>query len=402
MSDSEKEIYAYADAGKRMLGFVCVGSLLLIAVLSWVLIRIGTKPLDTIKDSIIRLQNLDLRPTTNLDKFINRKSEIGQIATAMDSLYAIFREIISTLNHCSDSISESAGKMTESSQLLLDCVENNSATTEELSASTDTTNEAIVKVSSEIGRIVEMVSQVEEKVKAGGEKSENLILVVKHMKEVANNSLKDTGSEMVKNQKNIEEAMSNLKSLSRINEMVDQILDITSQTNLLSLNASIEAARAGEAGKGFAVVASEIGNLANSSSVTATQIQSICMEINDNVGHVQSCFNDIVTFLDTDISKQFKEFIDIANQYSSSIQEIQYVIEDIEQVSRVFIDAVSNIEEQIKTVQCASSENAIGLGDIVEKIEYTASATEVLSNIVKVNQSNVAAIHEIVNRFTEA
>ena len=67
----------------------------------------------------------------------------------------------------------------------------------------------------------------------------------------------------------------NLQSLTQIDEMAKQILSITSQTNLLSLNASIEAARAGEAGRGFSIVADEIGNLANISRDTATAIQEI-------------------------------------------------------------------------------------------------------------------------------
>lgn len=78
--------------------------------------------------------------------------------------------------------------------------------------------------------------------------------------------------------------------------MASQILSITSQTNLLSLNASIEAARAGEAGKGFAVVAGEIGVLAGNSSETATQIQAICNETKDNIAHVRSCFDQVIAF----------------------------------------------------------------------------------------------------------
>lgn len=401
LSDSQSEIYAKANANKKVLGIVCIGSFVLIAVLSWVLIRVSTRPLKIVENSIIRLKNLDLSPSNKLGKYINRKSEIGHIATAMDSLYVTFRDIVLTLNQCSDSLTDSAGKMTESSQILLECVEDNSATTEELAASTDTTNEAINRVGREIGRIADMVFQVEEKVQVGSEKSENLIETVQHMKTMANNSLENTGFRMKENQKNIEEAMINLQSLTRINDMVTQILDITSQTNLLSLNASIEAARAGEAGKGFAVVASEIGNLASSSSVTATQIQSICSETNTNIEHVQGCFNDIINFMEQDVSKQFKEFIDVANEYNNSIESIRSIIEEIKQVSNVFVDAVSNIKAQVDTVQCASGENAIGVDDIIEKIERTTATTEVLSNVVKVNQKNAASIRDIVSKFSE-
>ena len=245
-----------------------------------------------------------------------------------------------------------------------------------------------------------MVQQIEEKVMMGRQKSESLMRVVSEMKHNANNSLQSTESGIEENQKNIEEAMVKLQSLMRINDMATQILEITSQTNLLSLNASIEAARAGEAGKGFAVVASEIGKLANSSSETATQIQSICGDTASNIEHVQNCFNNMTTFLKTDVAEQFREFVDIANEYNSSIATIKTVIEEINEVSTLFVEAVTNIKAQIDTVQDASSENAIGVDDIIEKISRTTSATETLSSVVESNEKNAFSIHDIVKKFS--
>lgn len=202
-------------------------------------------------------------------------------------------------------------------------------------------------------------------------------------------------------EKNIEEAMQNLQSLTRINEMVDQILDITNQTNLLSLNASIEAARAGEAGKGFAVVASEIGNLALNSSQTATQIQNICNETNQNIAYVRNCFESILTFWKTGVSKQFEDFIEMANEYSVSIASIQSVIQDIKNVSDSFGEVVTIIRKQVDMVQNASDENTKGMEQIIEKLERTTSTTEMLGNITKTNKGNAESLHDIVRKFTK-
>ena len=107
------------------------------------------------------------------------------------------------------------------------------------------------------------------------------------------------------------------------------------------------------------MVANEIGNLANSSSVTATQIQSICNDTNANIEYVQNCFNDIMDFLNKDVAGEPKGFIVIGNEYSASLQFIQGVIGEIRQGSNLFVDA----------------------------------------NVVQANQGNAAAIQVIVCRF---
>ena len=253
----------------------------------------------------------------------------------------------------------------------------------------------------EIARISELVMEVDEKVQAGSDKSDMLIQSVQEMKNVANNSLETNGEQMRMNEENIQEAMINLQSLSRINEMVDQILDITNQTNLLSLNASIEAARAGEAGKGFAVVASEIGNLAQSSSQTATQIQTICNETNKNVECVRNCFQSILEFWETGVSAQFEDFIEMSNEYSESIASIQDVIKDIKRVSDSFVEVVKVIREQVGTVELATKENTQGMDNIIQKIGRTSETAETISDITETNQGNAESIQNIIRKFSK-
>ena len=200
--------------------------------------------------------------------------------------------------------------------------------------------------------------------------------------------------------KAIEKAMGKLQSLMRIHEMASQILDITSQTNLLSLNASIEAARAGDAGKGFAVVAGEIGKLAADSSETATQIQEICTETRNNISHVQACFDQVILFLQRDIQTQFTEFANATKDYYSSIRDMERIISEIADASEVFENTVQNIQGQIREVSNVPDAQNIKSQDILEKARQTEETAEAMNVIVSKNKENANAISGIVERFS--
>ena len=399
LSDTKQEIYAKAAANKWMLGILCLVSFFLISILSLLIVRACTKPLKIVEDSLIRLQNLELTKPEAIKKYIGRKNEAGQIATATDLLYTTLQEIVGTLHECTDSLNSSTGKTNEATRTLIDFVGDNCATTEQLAAGISTTNDAITGVVNEISTISELVLAVEEKVKDGNAKSEELIQTARVMKEMAGSTLSETGSRIEENRLNVESAMASLQALTRINDMVAQILDIASQTNLLSLNASIEAARAGEQGKGFAVVAQEIGNLATNSSETAVQIQEICGEINVNIDNVRACFDDIISFMEEDVSDKFKEFVTIANDYDNSVEVIRKAICEIEKASAGFVSSIASIKDQMDVIQTTASENENGVDDIVSVIERTNNTAEDLQNVVTVNEDNVRAINQIVEKF---
>ena len=401
MTDTEDEIFAMANTNRNTLGFICLGSFLLIMLLTYVVIRFCLNPLKVAENAILNLKDLKLNKDERIEKYVNGKSEIGHIATAIDSLYRTFDAIIDTLNSCSVSLLKSAEKITSSSEELYDCVGDNAATVEQVVAGVTLTEEAVEQVGKEIGRISELVSDVGRKVSDGSERSEELIQEVQKMKDTANQSLDANREKMVWNENNIEKAMKELQSLSRINEMVDRILEITSQTNLLSLNASIEAARAGEAGKGFAVVASEIGNLALSSSETATEIQTICKDANKNIDYVRQCFVSILDYWKTDVTKQFTDFIEMSNEYSTSIGSIEELIRGIQNVTDSVSDGVVAICNQMERVEGATEENSQGMERIIDKIETTKTSAEAISSVTHENQKNAEEIRDIVKKFTK-
>ena len=400
LSDSQSEIYREAYASRNILALICAGAYVLIVVLAWISVKLCVKPLDVVKKSIIRMKNLELKAPDELGKYVGGKSETGQIASAMDSLYDILRGIVSTLQGCTDSLEQSTSTMNDATNTLIEYVGDNSATTKQLAASIITTNGAIGNVVSEIEKISELVGYVADKVKTGDEKSRQLIQTAENMKSMAGNALQEAGVKIRQNRSNMEAAMVNLQSLTRVNEMAKQILDIASQTNLLSLNASIEAARAGEQGKGFAVVAQEIGNLASNSSATAKQISDICGEINTNIANVRECVDDIISFMEGDVSQNFQEFVGMANEYGKSVADIRGAIWDIEESSNGFVASIASIRDRMSVIQSASKENEIGVDEIVAKVERTNATAEELQNVSRTNRNNAREISSVVEQFT--
>lgn len=398
--DSEANIYADANRNMLILGGICIACILIISLLAYIMILRSTKPLQYIEAAIMQLSQLRLTRDDRISPYIGTRSEIGTIATAIDALYTALGEIIATLSACSASLNESAVAMQDSSRVLIDCVSDNSRSTASFAKHTESISQTVCRVDEELSGIANIVNNVEGRIEEGNSRSSQLIAKVREMQDMADTTMETTSRQIAEKQKTIELAIEKLQTLTRIDDMAKQILDITKQTNLLSLNASIEAARAGEAGRGFAVVADEIGSLASSSSDTATQIQAICNETVNNVNHIRQCFDQVMTFLQQDVQQQFACFADATRDYSQSIDDIQHIIADISNSSNIFSETVQNIHTRISDVSGTPANGISSSSDVLEKARQTEETTEKMAKIVNKNQENAHAISGIVSRFS--
>ena len=167
------------------------------------------------------------------------------------------------------------------------------------------------------------------------------------------------------------EAMERINETSqRIGNVISEIEDIASQTNLLSLNASIEAARAGEAGRGFAVVADQIRNLAEQSAKSAVNTREL----------IEGSIREIETGNE------------VANRTAEALGQ---VVEDIHAIAQ----SAKNLSEATKLQAEAMEQAEVGVNRISEVIEANSATSEELSATSEELSAQAITMDELVAQF---
>ena len=151
----------------------------------------------------------------------------------------------------------------------------------------------------------------------------------------------------------LNEAISQSQNVDKISILTQDILSISSSTDLIAINASIEATRAGAAGKGFAVVAQEIRRLADACAEAAGHIQEISGIVTGAVKYLSGSAQELADYLGRAIEAQLARSVQSGQQYREDAAYIQRSIETFNHQADGLQTAMEEVAASISSISGA-------------------------------------------------
>ncbi len=361
------------------------------------LIQILIKPLKVLSAQLKDIAKGDF--TIEQDpKILNQKDDMGVIANAVQDMRIDLSHLMTDLKTDAKKVEDGADQLSEIMGETARAISENARAVEALAISASDQAQESDKVSESANTLGDKVDQghvsieqANERVSSVNELSEDGEKIISELAKVIEDSIDRTHSVSM-GMVEVENTVGNMR------DFTERIRSISEQTNLLALNASIEAARAGEAGRGFAVVAEEIRKLAEETSMTTEQVESIIGEISDKTKSASDNIKAIGSISEQQQSS-LKNTLEIFSRIQSSIEDLVNSMDEVVSVN----DAVGERKEVILGAVSVLSELTSNLSATCEEIsasteEQTASVEEV-NALAEANRDVALELSERVSSF---
>mgnify|MGYP002769625415 FL=1 len=339
---------------------------LLAIIICFILGRRLMSPLVKVSTIIEEIANGDINADFGMVKETN--DEIGLIIEKMKELTQSLGNIVGKIRNSSDTMSANSYELNDTSSQTLAANNEISKAVEDvaegstgMAASISKINENLLEMSNETKDINESVNEIRNQTTAVQDSSKIMNDKIKSMQDSSHKM--DEGISAIS--KRIETVNTTVDKVSNI---VSVIEEISSETNLLSLNASIEAARAGDAGKGFAVVAQEIRVLSDN---TNTELENIKQIISSLVEECRYCVQASGTIVE-DNAKQKEEIKAVLDEFGALDEQIQKTAEkadEIEELVTAMIELNDDITKSSNSLTDVSAANAAATEEMNANIE---------------------------------
>lgn len=359
------------------------------------LTRIIARPIKALTQIAGKMSEGDLTQTI---PDIRSRDEISDLGKAFSLMVSSLRSLIVNVNDASQELVASSEELAASSEEVSKVSEQVAIAVSELA--TGASEQAILseKGNTEIIETVEGLSRIAEDM----EQSNKMMV---HTKAVVNNGealVKYQETKVYENNQTSAEVSEAITELSNKSAEIGQILGviqgIADQTNLLALNAAIEAARAGEAGKSFSVVADEIRKLAEQSSFSVKQIDSIIKQVQASVDtavakmdNSKAAVHEQTTALENTVSA----FNDIAKEVDAISGKIMLVAEASAALSKKAVQAGDNMTG----IASVAQQTAASTQEVAASTEEQSSTVHQITDAAEGLSQLAVQLQESISRF---
>lgn len=329
---------------------------------------------------------------------VTRSDEFGVLETnfngMMDDVSGLIHAVEDKSNHILEvagGISEVAGNTKTTIEQVTQAIDSVAQGAVKQAESTQEANTEVEHLKNSLDETKEYVSGMNGMTEKANEVSTEGIESVKDL-------IEKSGKTAEKSKVSLEVMNEMVESIDKIFYISDTIADITSQTNLLSLNASIEAARAGEMGKGFAVVADEIRKLADESKESTDEIKKIITEITEKSKLVESTMQENEV-LQTEQHEAINRTEEIFGEIMKQIEMLGSGMERINALNDTMSANKDLVVDKMGTIASVSEQSAAATEEVNASTEQVNVTMEEISEHTETLQAIAKDLMETINRF---
>lgn len=394
--DATNIVNSLSKSRSRIIQIGIIGIVIAMLLLDFVIGRI-------IKS--VRLINEKLYELVHSEGDLTRKLEISS-GDEMELMAGNVNELLGYIRGIMLGISDSSGELNTSTDVVVTNLGNArqsvlgvSATMQQMSASMQETTASLGQISEAVSDIYQSIDNISREAGDGDSQTEQIKDKAQAIYQKAEEEQRNVHDSTKKMADSVSEKLEKSKMVSEITLLTEKIIEITSQTNLLSLNASIEAARAGEAGKGFAVVADEIGKLAADSGEAATQISRVSGEVITAVDELASETSKMLQFMDEVAVNGYGELLATSEDYRKDAENIHDMMERLSRDTETIKQVMDTIRENISEVNVAVEESTKGVVDVSDNTTELSNNIRDIEQKADVNKNVASQLETEVGRF---
>ena len=374
-------------------------ALVLSAILGIIISAGIVKPIKILTTVIQKTADFDFTPTGNSERLKKYKDEIGVMTGEIQKMRNTLRELVGQMRDVESTILGSVDNLDNIMQENNARSQDNSAATEEMAAGMEVAVENTKHIVANVEEVKKNSESIYMLTEDGKNKSGQILGRAEEIKKNSEASSKQAMTMFADIKQKSDEAIEQSKAVYQINELTEDIKNISTQTNLLALNANIEAARAGEAGRGFAVVATEIGTLATQTFKAVEDINAIVSAVNEAVNNMTDCMQVMNDYLENTVIKDYGVFKQSGDQYHEDAEAYMQLMDQIKQAIEQLDGYISSIVNSVDDINTTMAQSSEGITVIAEKSSEVVESTMEGYDKLRESKESIGALNKMIGRF---